>query len=68
MYITTDGDFCFLFVKKFVRFSNLSNVLRTACGSLHTGKLCMLDSLELRCVSLLIMSCSLNSEASELSH
>jgi len=26
MYITTDDDFCFVFVKKFIRLSNLSNM------------------------------------------
>jgi hypothetical protein len=26
IYITTDDDFCFLFIKKFIHLSNLSNV------------------------------------------
>jgi hypothetical protein len=68
IYITADDDFCFLFIKKFIRLSNFSNVFRTSCGSLRTCKTCMLESLELRCMSLIIISCSLNSDALYLSH
>jgi len=68
IYIATDDYFCVLVISTFICLSNLSKVFRTACGNLHTGNTCMLERFELRYMPLLIMFCSLNSNASNLSH
>jgi hypothetical protein len=50
MYVTTDDNFCFLFIKKFITLSNLSNIYpELPVGALYRGKTSMLESLELRC-------------------